>query len=265
MILTPQSSLASTRRRTRWTKQVSLITWQFHQNFSDFFARCDWWGLNSQNFDILLKSSFWWINALIFKKLFHFVNCQFSSVLLSSFFPPSVSIVMCSIKEVYFLVAKKTSKSLKLLGLQMILARLARFGQFGLKTTCWVHICRIFKGLLTFIFSEYQRFLSTHCMERQYLFQTKNEFCCRPKQLEFLVPWLPDPVRANADHYKPPETLIGQATTDNDRPSATNSSVSSVAEDLQVLFKKNGFTYLPPHSKKFILPRYITKLYMKLL
>lgn len=58
--------------------------------------------------------------------------------------------------------------------------------------------------------------------------------CCRPKRGPD-VPWLPDPVLSNdPTHYCPFEEIVGQETTDADRPSAQNTTVTAVAEDLQV-------------------------------
>lgn len=49
------------------------------------------------------------------------------------------------------------------------------------------------------------------------------------------LPWLPDPIqKADKIHYKPLTEVLGQPSTDGDRPSAKNSTATTVAEELQV-------------------------------
>lgn len=46
---------------------------------------------------------------------------------------------------------------------------------------------------------------------------------------------MPDPVMAaDSVHYKKFEDVVGQQTTDKDRPSALNTTATAVAEGLQV-------------------------------
>lgn len=46
------------------------------------------------------------------------------------------------------------------------------------------------------------------------------------------LPWLPDPIqKADKIHYKPLTEVLGQPTTDGDRPSAKNSTATTVAEE----------------------------------
>ncbi|XP_033749002.1 uncharacterized protein LOC117333692 [Pecten maximus] len=85
---------------------------------------------------------------------------------------------------------------------------------------------------------DYQQFLKTHCIQRQYLFQIRkceNPTCCTPKRCpQTEIPAVPDPVLSqDKAHFKPLEAVIGQATTDEDRPSALNKTVAAVAEELQ--------------------------------
>lgn len=47
------------------------------------------------------------------------------------------------------------------------------------------------------------------------------------------LPWLPDPIqKADKIHCKPLTEMVG--STDGDRPSAKNSTATTVAEELQV-------------------------------
>lgn len=49
------------------------------------------------------------------------------------------------------------------------------------------------------------------------------------------LPWLPDSIqKADKIHYKPLTEVLGQPTTDSERPSAKNSTATAVAEELQV-------------------------------
>ncbi|XP_071122564.1 uncharacterized protein [Mytilus edulis] len=94
--------------------------------------------------------------------------------------------------------------------------------------------------------ADYQKFLATHCLQRNYIFQIRkcgNAECCRPRrcqQQEF--PPLPDPVLSHdKDHFQPLTDVIGKTTTDSDRPSSSNQTVASVAEALQGV-KNNQLT-----------------------
>ncbi|XP_053378441.1 uncharacterized protein LOC128548073 [Mercenaria mercenaria] len=84
--------------------------------------------------------------------------------------------------------------------------------------------------------AEYQRFLKEHCIERHYVFQIRKcdkPECCRLKRGPD-VPRRPDPVLSNDNkHFKQFDKVLGQDTTDSDRPSAKNTNVTAVAEQLQ--------------------------------
>lgn len=101
--------------------------------------------------------------------------------------------------------------------------------------TCEKTISEFQNALIHFQMSEiFCFFLVNHCVERQYSFQIQrcnDETCCQPPSKK--RPWLPDPV-IEGEHYKPFESVLGKATTENDRPSLTKQALAAVAETEQV-------------------------------
>lgn len=99
-------------------------------------------------------------------------------------------------------------------------------------------ISDIIQNVVRISFSGYQRFLERHCRQRQYSFQIQkcdDLQCCGPRRYAETFPWLPDPVLSHDhNHYKSFDQVLGQDTTDIDRPSAANKTVTAVAEELQV-------------------------------
>ena len=86
----------------------------------------------------------------------------------------------------------------------------------------------------------YQRFLATHCIQRQYLFQIRkcNDIsCCRPRRcLEIDFPRVPDPVLTNdKQYYKPFEDVLGTDTTDADRSSSLNTAAAKTQRPQRLL------------------------------
>lgn len=90
----------------------------------------------------------------------------------------------------------------------------------------------------TISFADYQKFLADHCIQHKYMFQIRkceSVTCCRPKRCTTDLPSLPDPIlSANKEHFKSFDEVVGQQTTDADRPSALNTTAGAVAECLQV-------------------------------
>lgn len=60
--------------------------------------------------------------------------------------------------------------------------------------------------------------------------------CCLPRRADRDLPWVPDPIlkENDRDHYKDLDDLLGKDTTEKDKPSATNTRVTAVAEQIQV-------------------------------
>lgn len=89
-------------------------------------------------------------------------------------------------------------------------------------------------------FTGYQKFLQDHCRQRSYIFQIrkcKDVLCCLPRRAVYDYPWVPDPILKEHDknHYKDFDDVVGTDTTEIDKPSATNTRVTAVAEQIQVI------------------------------